>query len=334
MSLINRYLKDKRKPLAAYLLVNITFLAVCSLNQLDNLRQILYAAVITGFIGLCYGIYDFLQYRRHYRTLHDISPQNTAAELFLPETLPAPQDSLQEQYQKRMREMQEAFQNNLSDRRSKESDMMDYYLMWAHQIKTPIAAMKLLIQNGPSAAFMMEKELFKIESYVEMVLHYLRLESISSDMLLKQYDIYELAKNTVKKYALLFIDKKITLHLQPFNHKAITDEKWFSFVLEQLLSNAIKYTPDGEISIYMQSGHLIIEDTGIGIRAEDLPRIYERGFTGYNGRMDKKSTGIGLYLCKQVTDRLGIPLNVTSQQGKGTQVLLNLNDLTEITTTQ
>ncbi len=330
MLLISHYLKDKRKVIIGYVLIIACFLAVCALYQLGSLAKVIYAAVIIGFVGVCYGIYDFWQYSRHYNALCRLSGQRNEGEVFSLDDLPPAADSLQEEYQNRLREMQEALQRNLSTQRQKESEMMDYYLMWAHQIKTPIAAMKLLIGNEPGNNFLMEKELFKIESYVEMVLHYLRLESPSSDLLLKKYDVYTMVKNTVKKYSLLFIEGRISLNLQEFRKEIITDEKWFTFVLEQLLSNAIKYTPAGEIAIYLEGEQLFIRDTGIGISEEDLPRIFERGFTGYNGRMDKKSTGIGLYLSRQVTDRLGILLTISSGQGQGTQVCLDFAGLTKM----
>lgn len=319
--MISRYLKDKRKIIFGYLSFVFIFVVVCGLYQLDNLTRILYAALITGFIGGCLMVFDFGKYCRHYKMLCRIAIK-AGEEVAPPDILPPPADALQEEYQNRIGEMQAAFQEVLSGYRQNESERMDYYLMWAHQIKTPIAAIKLLLQNGPADAFLMEKELFKIESYVEMVLHYLRLESISSDMLLKSYDVYEMVKKAVKKYSLLFIDGNIGLHLSEFTKEIITDEKWFSFVLEQLLSNGVKYTPAGEIFIYMEEDCLVVADTGIGIRAEDLPRIFERGFTGYNGRMNQKSTGIGLYLCGQVSRRLGISLKVTSRQGEGTTVRL------------
>jgi signal transduction histidine kinase len=324
MSLMIRYVKDRRKILFGYILIVLIFITVCVLYQLDNWSQILYAAVLTGFIGICCGIYDFWKYRLHYRALCRMEVK-TGEEISFADFPPPPQDLLQEEYRKRIEEAQAVFQHSLSTLRRTESERMDYYLMWAHQIKTPIAAMKLLIQNSPADGFLMERELFKIESYVEMVLHYLRLESFSSDLLLKKHDVYTMVKNAVKKYSLLFIGNKLTLHLQPFKREVVTDEKWFSFVVEQLLSNAVKYTQAGEISVYLDGAFLMIADTGIGIRAEDLPRIFERGFTGYNGRMDRKSTGIGLYLCRQVTERLGIRLDITSQPGLGTRVSLRLD---------
>ena len=208
------------------------------------------------------------------------------------------------------------------------SEMNDYYLMWAHQIKTPIAAMKLLVGERDDK-FLLTEEIFKVEQYVEMVLHYLRLESMSSDMILKKYRLYDMVKQVVKKFSVLFINSGLSLELGDFEDVwVLTDEKWLVFVLEQVLSNSIKYTKKGKISIYVKPDGtmtLVIEDTGMGIRAEDLPRIFDRGFTGYNGRMDKKSTGIGLYLCRQVMNRLGHGIWVESTEGAGTKVYLDLS---------
>ncbi|PKM71531.1 MAG: hypothetical protein CVU92_08175, partial [Firmicutes bacterium HGW-Firmicutes-17] len=171
------------------------------------------------------------------------------------------------------------------------------------------------------------QELFKIEQYVEMVLQYLRLESMSSDLILVEYDLADIVRQAVKKYGIIFINKKISLELAELNCRVLTDEKWLVFVLEQIISNALKYTNQGKISIYLDDWSektLIIEDTGVGIRDEDIARIFDRGFTGYNGRMDKKSTGIGLYLCQQVLNKLSHSITVTSQVGKGTRVSIDL----------
>lgn len=160
-----------------------------------------------------------------------------------------------------------------------------------------------------------------------MVLGYLKIEDRSSDLVFQHYLLSDLVKQAIRKYANQFIRKNIKLELAPMEVTVLTDEKWLVFVLEQLLSNALKYTNQGTISIYLdphQPKTLIIQDSGIGIASEDLPRIFERGYTGYNGRMDKKATGIGLYLCQKILAKLSHQIKITSQINLGTKVMINL----------
>ncbi len=203
--------------------------------------------------------------------------------------------------------------------------------MWAHQIKTPIAAMRLILQSEEKDCNdELLEQLFRTEQYVEMVLQYLRMTSDSSDLLIRRYSLDSIVKQAVKKYAKSFIRQKIKLNYEDLNVGVITDEKWLCFVIEQLLSNALKYTQSGSISIYMDDflpETLVIEDTGIGIQEEDLPRVFEKGFTGYNGRADKKSTGIGLFLCKKILKKLSHTISIESTLGKGTKVKIGLDML-------
>ena len=205
----------------------------------------------------------------------------------------------------------------------------EYFTVWCHQIKTPIAAMRLLL--GEESFPLREEaagELFKIEEYVDMVLQYLRTDEQTSDYVLQDCDLEKLVRGAVRKYAPQFIRKKLKISFQIQPVRVLTDEKWVGFIIGQILSNALKYTKRGTISIYQESGNprrLIIEDTGIGIAPEDLPRVFERGYTGYNGRQDKRATGIGLYLAKKIADRLNHTIEIQSVQGQGTKVLLDFS---------
>lgn len=172
------------------------------------------------------------------------------------------------------------------------------------------------------------QELFKIESYVEMALNYLRFEEMSNDLVLERNSLEQLVRQVVKKYAAIFIYNHISIQLEHLNYTVLTDEKWFCFALEQILSNALKYTKQGSVKISAEETEnglqIFVKDTGIGIKREDLPRIFEKGFTGYNGRMDKKASGLGLYLCKGVCEKLGHEIRVVSEEGEGTTVILTL----------
>ena len=167
-----------------------------------------------------------------------------------------------------------------------------------------------------------QEELFKIEQYAKMALQYARLQNMSSDLVLKRYDVCQIVRQAIKSYSILFIGSGLSFSMEDFTCYIVTDEKWLSFVIEQLLSNALKYTHNGGIHISSDAYTLVIEDTGIGISESDLPRVFERGFTGYNGRIDKKSTGIGLYLCRQILEKLGHTITITSKIGVGTKVTL------------
>ena len=167
-----------------------------------------------------------------------------------------------------------------------------------------------------------------VEQYVQMALQYLRMEKMTSDLVFARYDLDALIRQAVRKYAPLFIRRKIILSYEPVHCEVLTDEKWLVFVLEQILSNALKYTKSGSIHIYLSPDApktLVIEDTGIGIAPEDLPRIFEKGYTGCNGRADKRSTGIGLYLCRQIMEKLSHTIRIESEMGVGTKVYLGLD---------
>lgn len=324
---IMEYIRDRIGVILLFLATAVIYIAVSSLYQLHIIPKMAYAFLITLFLWGCFGTIDCIGYcRKRYRLM--VAARNPEQVL---DVMDAPENSgmscLDIAYGELIGVLDRdraAFESREELRRS---EMTDYYLMWAHQIKTPIAAIKLLLE-GREDSFLLTEELFKVEQYVEMVLHYLRIESISSDMVLKEYDLHQMVRQSVKKYSVLFINSGLSLKLEEFDLSVLTDEKWLCFVLEQLISNSIKYTKKGIIHIYMDPGRekvLVIEDTGIGIRQEDLPRIFERGFTGYNGRMDKKSTGIGLYLCKLICGQLSHGIWVESGEGKGTRAYLDLS---------
>lgn len=207
----------------------------------------------------------------------------------------------------------------------KYSDMVDYYTMWVHQIKTPIASMHLMLQKEDSEdSRRLRAELFRVEQYVQMVLCFLRLDSDFTDYVIKEYRVDDIIRPAVRRLAPQFIMKKLALEYEHTDEVALTDEKWLGFVVEQVLSNAVKYTSSGSISIKCDGDRLVISDTGIGIVAEDLPSIFDKGYTGFNGRADRKASGIGLYLCRRICDNLGHSIKAESAPGHGTTIIIGL----------
>lgn len=204
----------------------------------------------------------------------------------------------------------------------------DYYTAWVHQIKTPIATMKLLLTEDTERDRAAASELFRIERYVEMVLDYIRLESESSDLVFQEYSLDELIRETLRKFAPQFILRKLKLSYQPTEAWAVTDKKWLTFILEQLIANAVKYTPEGEIRVWVRDKEIHIADTGIGIAPEDLPRIFEKGYTGLNGRCGQQSSGLGLFLTKKAADLLSARIKCESTVGRGTEFTVRLPEKT------
>ena len=282
---------------------------------------VFYSIEIISFLTLVWGCYEFIQYYNKHEGLQKLLNRGA----FDVKSLDKTKELIETDYQNIISKLQDEVEKAISTKESNYHNQVDYYSLWVHQIKTPISAMYLLLQDNTSedvAVDVLKQELFKIEQYVEMVLQYLRIENFESDLKLQEYELHDIVKQVIKKYSIIFINKKISLNLQEFRCCVLTDKKWVLFIIEQIISNALKYTYQGMINIYVlqEEKALIIEDTGIGIQAEDVNRIFENGFTGYNGRMDKKSSGMGLYLCKHVADKLSHKIIITSEVGKGTKV--------------
>lgn len=326
------FLKIRKMPIIIFTGIVVIF------GILFYLYDIPFDAIIYGcelsfvWCAVCLFI-DFYKYYKRHKLLH-INREQFFDDA---EQLPEHMDIIEYDYQELAKKLYQAKQELISKNRIAKKELLDYYGMWVHQIKTPIAALDILLQNTERMLYqldekeMMQKvisvsdmkmELFKIEQYVEMALNYLRVEDISSDLVFKKHELDDMVRQVIRKYAKIFISKKIKIDFKLTKACIVTDEKWFIFVLEQIISNALKYIKKGQIFIYMKEKSLVIEDTGIGIPAEDLPRIFEKGFTGYNGRENKKSTGIGLYLCKNIMDKLQWNITVDSEVGSGTKIYL------------
>lgn len=355
------FLKVRKVPIIIFTGIVFIFAVLFYLYDIPQ-DAIIYGTQLSLVWGILWLLIDFWKYYKRHSLLYINKDQFISNAEELPEYM----DSIEYDYQELVKELCQEKKELVSQNRISRKEMLDYYGMWVHQIKTPIAAMDILLQNMEQIFYQLDKEmcidsveqepnsiefakketedskankmleiireampvsdmkmeLFKIEQYVEMALNYLRVEDISSDLSFKRYAVDSMVRQVIRKYAKIFISKKIKMNFSPTERYIVTDEKWFVFVLEQLISNALKYTKQGQISIYMQRNSLVIEDTGIGIPAEDIPRIFEKGFTGYNGRENKKSTGIGLYLCKNIMDKLQWNITVTSKVGAGTKIYL------------
>ena len=326
MRFFQHYIKQRRWEIGIFLLFGGLFGISFVLYHLP-VEAVFYPFLLCAVIGFLILLADFIHiYRRHLQ-LVQLQKQQFDTIRELPETSCIESMDYQILVQWLCKEQAQM----RSDMTQRYNDMVDYYTIWAHQIKTPIAAMRLTLQNEDSVrSRQLNGELFRIEQYVEMVLMFLRLDSDSTDYVFRKQQLDPIIRQSVKKFAGEFIHRQIRLEYSPVCKEIVTDEKWLAFILEQVLSNALKYTPEGSISIFLSKPDtLCIADTGIGIAAEDLPRIFEKGYTGYNGRKDKKASGIGLYLCKRVCQNLGLEISAASEPEKGTKIFIQFLEKTE-----
>ncbi len=316
-----KFLKEYRFVGLLFMLFSGIFAIIFSLYTLEmeaiwySVLLCLLAAVI--IIGVRFSFY-YKRYIERRKLLNNIEINY--------DKLPRAVSLAEEDYQEMIHTLGKINNLHLTEWKNREQESVDYYTTWVHQIKTPISVMQMILQSEDTEEHReLAVELFRIEQYVEMVLSYLRLGSDTADLVLEEYDLDRIIKQAIHKYAPQFIRHRICLSYEPTKVKVLTDEKWLLFIIEQLLSNAIKYTNQGEITITVTEDKVLsIRDTGIGIAAEDLPRIFEKGFTGYNGRSDKKSTGLGLYLCKQAAKKLSITITAESVPRIGSTFSLDL----------
>ena len=294
----------------------------CFCFYLYNLpvSAVLYPFIICLTVGIIAFLFSFSNAKKRKEAFLQINDT-----LF--EGLPKTNDTDDEEYRKIVLSLREAIEKIQTENLKKYSDTIEYYTLWVHQIKTPIAAMKLKLQNEDNdLSRQLLNELNRIEQYVEMVLTYLKLDTDSTDFVFRQHELDGIIRQCVRRFSGEFIERKLKLDFKKTNISVLSDEKWLCFVIEQILSNALKYTNNGTISIYAENKMLFISDTGIGIEKEDLPRIFENGFTGFNGRTDKKASGIGLYISKRICENLGHGIYARSQIGVGTTIIIDFNN--------
>ena len=289
MKLFLDYMKNQSVILFGYLLVCIVFLTISVLATLE-IEYVFLGIEILGFLLFIYLIVHWFQYQK----ISDVKDDN---ERLLNEN-----------------------KNLKSEMLNQKDDLNAYFLMWLHQIKTPMTVSKLLLEKPDETTnTKLKMQLMYIEQYINMAMNYLKMIDHSTDMDITQVNLDDIIKNLLKKYSLLFIHNHISLEYQSNLSYVISDSQWLTILIEQILSNALKYTENGKIAIqYLEDKHALeIRDTGIGIRSEDIPKIFDRGYSGFNGRMNEKSSGLGLYLARKISERLNIQIEVESKLSKG-----------------
>lgn len=320
MSTFLQYLRDRRGAM----LLQIAFFAVFAISfalYRLPLAAVLYPAALCLLIG---GVYTCFSLRRAHEKQEALRALcGCDAETLRDRRFPAA-TSAERAYRAIADQLcAEALHARAeADRARREAT--DYYTAWVHQVKTPIASMRLRLKAADDPmSRALASDLLHIEQYVDMALTYARMGADASDYVFRTVSVDEVIREAVRRLRGDFILKGLALQYDATGLTAVTDEKWLSFVIGQVLSNAVKYTRRGRIHIYSDGPlSLCVADTGIGILPEDLPRVFEKGFTGFNGRSEKSATGLGLYLCKQICDRLGLTIDIRSEPDVGTTVII------------
>lgn len=310
--------KEKSLTLLFFIMTVVMLTVFLLYNAL--MEPFWYAELLGAAVLLIIMLTDYLRMRKKAKMLEAAK----AAVAYDRSLLPAPGTLEEQDYRDMIEELSAKLNELIADHAAEKQEMEDYYTCWVHQIKTPIAVMRLTLDRQESSAEL-KQELFRIEQYADMALSYIRLESEVNDLVIKEYDLDDIIRETIRKYARQFILKKLKLDYEPAKIRVVTDRKWLELILEQLLSNAVKYTPEGTVSIRFREDALTVSDTGVGIAKEDLPRIFEKGYTGINGRGESHSSGLGLFLAKKAADKLSIHLDVKSEVGGGSEFKLTFN---------
>lgn len=319
------YLKEK----SIFLSVNLMFFIMISIVMyFSNISfVIIFLVFFIWFFPLStYILIEYMKYRKYFSNINNIL-ESLDKKYLLSEVLQESNFMVGENINDILKELSRDMHEQVKHYRNIQEEYREYIEMWVHEIKTPIASSKLLIENNTNEVTRkIDTQMDRIENYVEQVLYYSRSDEVGKDYIIKKVGLSKLVKDVIKRNQRDFISKRISLQLGDLDEIIYSDTKWVEFILNQIIGNAIKYSKgkDDKIEIYLKKISsavvLTIKDHGVGIIERDLNRVFEKGFTGENGRKFGKSTGIGLYLCKKLTDKLGLGLQVQSEENVGTEI--------------
>ena len=324
---IGEFIKEKMMVIISNMLFFIV-LAVIMVIINVNFIIILFVFCIWFLPLISYMALEFIKYKNYYDEINNIL-ENLDKKYLLPEVMKEANFIQGEKLNSILKEISRDMHENVKYYKDMQVEYKEYIETWVHEIKTPIASTKLIIENNrDKVTNKIDFQIDRIEGFVEQVLYYSRSDDVSKDYIIKQINLDNVVRNVVKRNYRDFIHKKIKLDIKNINEIVYSDSKWTEFIINQIIGNSIKYSSSKEpmISIYSikkaNSVMLIIEDNGVGIIDKDINRVFEKGFTGENGRKFSKSTGMGLYLCEKLCSKLGLKITIDSEVNKGTKVTL------------
>lgn len=324
------YIKDKLYLITSSILVDILIISFL-LAVRTNTAAIFMINILFWILILFILIKEYTRRKAYYDDL-EASLASLDKKFLITEILKEPFFLDGQIFFQVLREVDKSMCDYVNLYKNKQIDYKEYIEMWVHEIKTPLAACKLIISNNPSMTTKsIDEELDKLDAFVEQALFYARSSTLEKDYIIKEVSLSIIVNNVIKKHAKSFIYKNIKLDIQDIDVNVHTDTKWVEFILDQIIGNSLKYMEQdaGEIKIYTHKQNhavqLFIQDNGIGIDVQDLPKIFDKGFTGKNGRKNEKATGIGLYLCKMLCDKLYLDIQAQSEHGTTIMIQFPMN---------
>ncbi|MEK4468295.1 MULTISPECIES: sensor histidine kinase [Bacillus] len=324
---IGEFIKDKMVVILSNVLV---FIILAGILLTVNVQFIIifFVFCIWFFPLIIYMAIEFIKCKNYYNEINGIL-ENLEKKYLLPEVVKESNFIHGEKLNAILKEVSRDMHENVKYYSDMQSDYREYIETWVHEIKTPIASTKLIIENNQNEVTnKIDSQLDRIEGFVEQVLYYSRSNNVGKDYIIKPINLDDVVRTVIKRNYRDFIHKRIKLDMKNINEIVYSDKKWVEFIVHQILGNSIKYSNNKEqmIRIYSikkaNSVILTIEDNGVGIITKDINRVFEKGFTGENGRRFSKSTGMGLYLCEKLCSKLGMKIGIESEVNKGTRVTL------------
>lgn len=330
-----KYIMDRKYLICFYALLMIFISCVVYLDSFGgvSLENIFYINVVSGIFFFSYIVFEYFLKKRYYKQISEIISNNRED---IVNRIPEPRTHEEKLFNDMLKTMHNQQREEIEGLYEEKKENQEFITTWVHEVKTPISVIRLLIENKEtpdSEVFgSIEEEIDRIEGQVEQALYYSRTDDFSKDYFINEIDLERVVREAVKRNARIFISKRIKVSIDAINITALTDKKWLLFIINQILSNSLKYTSsNGSIHISSledeKEKRLIIEDNGIGIKTEDIHRVFNRGFTGQTGRQYSKSTGMGLYLSKRLARKLGHDIKIESEEGKYTRVIIHFPKL-------
>ena len=324
---LSEYIKDKINyilALAIYIIIISTYLRAISLTY-STIFIVIFITLTFFVLAFLISYYKTSIYLKNIETIMDKLPEK----YLITELWQKPRGAEKLAYYKILKRANKSMLENVTDIKEKQKDYKEYIESWVHEIKIPITSAKLLCENNKTVITnKIDEDIEEVNNYVEQALFYARMDQVSNDFMIREISLNEVIKNVLARNKKIMIQNNMKVELKDVNIKCYTDEKWLEFILNQIITNSIKYINDNNAVVKItgiqnkENIILKIKDNGIGIKKSEIDRIFDKGFTGTNGRNQTKSTGIGLYLCKRLCEGIGMEIDANSKENEYTEIVI------------